>query len=276
MQTGNFIYVYKGDAPGEKAVIMAGVHGDEVGGIYAFYWLRDVFLPQNPIKKGSLTLILANLKAAELNRRFADTDMNRVFDREAGDEYEVRRVGEIRKALQGCRYMLDLHSTSRPSVPMTCSESTPEHMRICKVMPVKYMVTNWEGRIVGTSSDSLVDGIGGAGVTLECGQHLSPEAKEVAKRGATNFLKVLGMINGEIETEEKPVEICLFETFYPESEHFEFLVKPESFTEIKKGEIYAKDGHKNYIADEDCLLVMPNKIIKKGIEAGYLGRVVQQ
>jgi succinylglutamate desuccinylase len=271
----DFIYTYDSGKPGENLVIMSGIHGDEVGGIYAFYWLRDIFLPKNPILKGKLTLILANLRAAELNKRCADTDMNRVFDREKGDEYEVRRVQAVKKAILGADFVLDLHSTSRPSLPMTCSENSDKHLKICLVMPVKYMITNWEGRVIGMTSDGFADKNGGCGVTLECGQHLSPDAKETAKKGALNFLKINGLIDGKPEIDAEPTEIYLFETFYPVSENFTFTVQAESFTEVKKGEIYGKDGNKVYTAQEDCVLVMPNKIIKPGTEAGYLGRIIR-
>lgn len=81
---------------------VGGTHGNELTGVYTIPWLHD----QKWFKQSSLKLntLIANPKAIELGRRYADFDLNRAFSKKllSSQEtscYEYQRAREINELL---------------------------------------------------------------------------------------------------------------------------------------------------------------------------------
>ena len=69
-------YVFDSGEPGPVVVLEAGVHGDEVAGVYAL----EEILPKIKVYSGKLIILpRMNPPALQINRRYYNTDMNRVF-----------------------------------------------------------------------------------------------------------------------------------------------------------------------------------------------------
>ncbi len=96
-------------------VVGCMVHGDEVGCLPA---VLDFFksLPQqtHPFL-GKITIFIGNLPAAQLNKRFVENDLNRVFIDSAPPSTERIRAQEIAPLLKSADLFIDLHQTIEPT-----------------------------------------------------------------------------------------------------------------------------------------------------------------
>src|SRR4029078_7027305 len=74
-----------GSSAGPRAVIFAGVHGDEVSGIHAIdKLLFDFFGGERTLTRGHLTLARGNAQAIAEERRYVRYNLNRMYK----DEYD--------------------------------------------------------------------------------------------------------------------------------------------------------------------------------------------
>lgn len=273
------ITIYDSQKKGPTIVIMGGVHGNEVCGVEAIHWLRNDFFIKTPIVQGRCITIIANEHAIQNAVRYVKKDMNRIFSKKtlnlAEDSYEYTRAREIISFLEEADYMLDIHSTSSPSVPMTCNANTDRHIALAKTLPVNFITTGWTGSTTGIASDECVDNSGGIGITVECGEHSSKKALQTAKDCIVTFLRTLKVLGDtkEFTTDSLPEHVTLVKTIYANTDHFNFtLPLVESFVLVSKHQLFAKDGEKMIYADDDYYLVQPAKNIKKGDEACYLAK----
>jgi uncharacterized protein len=104
-------HVFDSGEPGPVVMLEAGVHGDEVAGVYAL----DEIIPKIKVYSGKLLILpRMNPPALRINRRYYNTDMNRVFPGlQAGPTYEYHLAWEIYHLLQkeGVQYALTLHES---------------------------------------------------------------------------------------------------------------------------------------------------------------------
>lgn len=117
---------YPGPAPDTICIGEAGarphlvlsilIHGDEVGPVPAALDFMEQLQPRESAFKGRVTLVLGNRRAALLNRRFTEQDLNRVFLAEAPDSFEKNRAAELMPVVRDADLMLDFHQTIQPSV----------------------------------------------------------------------------------------------------------------------------------------------------------------
>jgi succinylglutamate desuccinylase/GNAT superfamily N-acetyltransferase len=118
---------YIGSRLFDRVTIIGGTHGNERIGIELVrQWAADPSL----VARRTLTVqaLISNERAASLNRRYIDTDLNRQFLGDAfssekpRDSYEEQRAaelnqmlgpkGEINSANRGTDFVIDLHSSS--------------------------------------------------------------------------------------------------------------------------------------------------------------------
>jgi succinylglutamate desuccinylase len=103
---------HAGRKHGHHVVISAMIHGDEVGTLPAVVRLVEAARAGTWDPGGPLTMILGNVEAGRLNRRFIDFDLNRawVFSIERHG-HEPARARELRPILDRADLLLDLHQT---------------------------------------------------------------------------------------------------------------------------------------------------------------------
>ncbi len=156
--------------------VMGLTHGNEVAGVSALTdWLRSM-ASQARFPEITVAVILGNVKAARLNQRFCERDLNRSFNRNETGTWEDRRARELEKILQRTSYLVDLHQTILPSVsPFFIFPYKPESYAWAReINPRLPIVTHWG---VPFSADGcctdeyLNDHCGGVGVTIELGQN---------------------------------------------------------------------------------------------------------
>jgi hypothetical protein len=104
-------YVFDSGEPGPRVLLQAGVHGDEVAGIFAL----EEILPRIKVHSGSLIIFpRMNPPAIQINRRYYNMDLNRVFPGlpiPAPYEYSLAReiYGLVKN--QRLEYVVSLHES---------------------------------------------------------------------------------------------------------------------------------------------------------------------
>lgn len=183
------IWHLRGSEPGPRVLVLGGTHGDELTGIQLVRdWLRVIHpnldlleLPSGtydtPGIKGDLFIGFGNPAAILRQLRAASdkSDLNRCFDPEFlagdGDWEDLRRARELWPLLQTIDYLFDVHAVSQPNNdPFVCfGEMTPEHERLCRLIPVTRVITDPhlqlgipEGSTCLPTTDQAVNGFGGS------------------------------------------------------------------------------------------------------------------
>ena len=102
--------------PGAHVVIVGGTHGNEPGGVKAIVQLHRAFRNgEISLKRGKISFLLGNPKAYEKDVRYIDSDLNRIFVKQAPPSVEGKRALEIEAFLRdhdNINALLDLHSVS--------------------------------------------------------------------------------------------------------------------------------------------------------------------
>ena len=273
---------FKGKKEGPTVVVLGGTHGDEQMGA------EIVELLEKEIKaddiNGEIYLFLGNPEACKRNQRFMDTDLNRLFGEEFEklkkmDEKEMnteqKRVMEIAPILEKADYLLDIHSTIKPSVPFVYCEPDEEHFEFARLLGTKYIVSaspDFRPKDLTSSIDNFVDQHGGMGVTYESGWHKDDSTFKIVLNGAKLFLQHIGSYDFGLAKGEKinPEYMLIHAEVVPNTKKFSFSEDFSNFDFVAEGEVIATDGSKKIKAEQDSFIIFPKKNIQAGKVACYL------
>jgi hypothetical protein len=137
--------------------IVACLHGDERLG-------AQVLNKISSISRGMAKLIIANEEAMEMQKRYLEADLNRSFPGKAEGLYEERLACELLYALDGCDYVIDIHTTAAKTEPFVIS--TNKENRLVHYIPLKKVV--YMSPIL-ASGKALIDFVSGASLEYnEC------------------------------------------------------------------------------------------------------------
>lgn len=95
--------------PRHKVTLVCCVHGNEVFGSDVFDYFADRL-----DEFTGLSIILANEKALKENRRFIDSDLNRVFPGNPHGDYENSLASNLLRVIDPSSYVIDIHTTTSP------------------------------------------------------------------------------------------------------------------------------------------------------------------
>ena len=127
--------------PGPVVLLEAGVHGDEVAGVYAL----EEILPKIKVYSGKLIILpRMNPPALQINRRYYNMDMNRIFPGLPNAyPYEYQLAWEIYHMLQkeGVEYALTLHESRNLYSP--CRPKTFGQTLVYGSQPPPPMLWKW-------------------------------------------------------------------------------------------------------------------------------------
>lgn len=269
----------------EPVCIMGSIHGDERIGATVLERLKDA-LREVDIQS-DVYLILGNPEAYRQNVRFVDTDMNRLFSARrnvispARDNVEEKRISEIVPVLAECHYLLDIHSTIKPSVPFVYCEPDSAHKVLAELMGVEYIVSaspDFRPADLITSADNFVDRHGGLGITYESGWHKDAFDIDDVLLKAKLFLQRTGACDFGLDEPEKSAEskhLTIYNHVVPRSTSFAFARDFHNFDTIAAGEIIGDDppGGNAVRAEQDSFIIFPKKDIQQGKIACYLAHV---
>lgn len=280
--------------PGPHVVLNALVHGNEISGAIA---LDALFRLGVRPRRGRLSLVFANTAAyRSFDRqnpyasRFIDEDFNRLWSPEhldgPRDSAELRRARQLRPIYESADLLLDLHSMTADTAPLTLCGRTNRGRDLALGLRYPAWVVADGGHAGGRR---LIDFAGFAetegartAILVECGQHWRAETAVVALESCLRLLLGLEMIDADLAAPrlrpradpQRVVEVT--DAVTAESEHFRFTAPFVGLEVIgRAGTVIGWDGDRSIVTPhENCVLIMPARRVKPGQTAVRLGRIV--
>ncbi|MFC6717871.1 succinylglutamate desuccinylase/aspartoacylase family protein [Natrialbaceae archaeon GCM10025810] len=218
--------------------VVAGIHGDEPGGVRAV----ERLLEQRPAVERPVKLIVANEEALERQVRYVEEDLNRAFPGDPDAEtLEGRLAHELANELEGC-LTFSLHSTQSHAEPFAIVNGVTEMARgIVPQLPVKSMVEAGpfvEGRLF-----TVVDAI-----EVECGLQGSETAAENAYSLTRSFLTAVDALPGDTVCRELPIYQLVDVILKDGADTYEVFV--ENFERVDRGDPFAAADGEPQVASE--------------------------
>lgn len=222
---------YTGLGQGPRVIIMGATHGNEICGTEAIKRvMAELDSGDLRIAAGSVTFVpIVNPLAYQKNERNGDRNLNRnLFPKEDPQDFEDQVANWLCPLLAQHDVLLDLHSFNaahgEPFVmvgpPNNDGELEPfqhaeQERALARRLGVRRFVTGWMAAYgggvkrrsrgnaaeletvlrYGVGTTEYMRTTGGYALTLECGQHVDPQAPEVAYRAIMNTLAFLKLID---------------------------------------------------------------------------------
>jgi len=248
------------DAP-RKLLLTVCIHGNEICGLVAVNeLLQEGFFKHGFDTNTRVTILLGNPRAVMEDKRYIDTNLNRMFILHHCDQkqtmhedepYEQSRLEEIISEMHQCDSYLDIHSTSSPTLPFAIVAPGEKSEALAKKFPVKFILHNVLKVITGTSID-YVKQLNKPGVCVECGQHRSEDTIMVAKETIKAF------ITG-IPADHLPKTVLYVDRSVILKEGFHFRKTATAFDYVDCNELVAEDkaGEIRCPYKQGAFLIMP-------------------
>jgi succinylglutamate desuccinylase len=252
---------------GKAITILAGIHGNEPSGIYAFEkLLRKIASKELILACGTITLVLGNELAIKANKRFIYENLNRVFDNKENSKtnYERNRALELTPVILNSDLVLDLHSTSQPTYPFgICNES---NISLGLDITLPHLVYSYD-----TEFDSFTPStaLGVAfknkinGCIIESGQHVEPSTYESAYKYLVKFLQLNNFIEDDFTTSQELINQVIYRLFGVErllNDTFKYTQSLVNFSWIKQGECIGSYYDRVITVDRSFVVFMPTLV----------------
>lgn len=261
--------------------IIGSLHGNERVGAEVIELLKKEFGDQS-----NLNFLVGNPAAYEEDKRFLDTDLNRLFGK-AFDELKTKevlnreevRALELGAILEKSDYLIDIHCTLKPSLPFVFCENNEGHLELATIFETKYIVSpalDFHPEDLVSSADNFVDRHGGRGFTYETGWYKEPESAKQILRKVKKFLAYVGAVeedqnqNLTVQKISEPWHFLINQSIIAESDQFSFVEDFDNFKLIPKGTKIAVDAGKNVFTDNESHIIFPKSNVRKGQTACYL------
>lgn len=281
------------DEPGPHVVLNALVHGNEISGAIALDALLRLRLKP---RRGRLTFVFANTGAfRQFDRqnpyasRFIDEDFNRIWSPEhldgRRDSAELRRARQLRPVYQSADLLLDLHSMTADTAPLTlCGRTTRGRDLALGLVHPSWVVAD-DGhaggrRLIDFGAFAEPEGARTA-ILVECGQHWRESTATVALESCLRLLRGLEMIDESVGPRLLPRAdpqrlVDVTDVITADSDLFRFTAPFVGLEVIgRAGTTIGWDGDRAiHTPYDDCVLIMPARRVKAGQTAVRLGRIV--
>ena len=299
--------------PGTRLVVLGAVHGDETCGTRAIERVvAELDAGTLTLVAGRVTFVpVTNPLAYAERRRAGDRNLNRRLQPTATPrEYEDHVANWLCPLLAEHEVLLDLHSFRAPGVPFVfvgpadnagplepfaraaCEEALALRLGVDRVVD-GWLATYAAGTArrrelaaafpdadldldpaYGIGTTEYMRSVGGAAVTLECGQHDDPQAAEVGHTAIVNTLAHLGLIDAADPAPAQRIEaLSLCQVIDRTSDADAFARSWRSFDRVGAGErIGTRADGTPVVAPFDGVVVFPNADAQVGQEWFYLAR----
>src|SRR3989338_6695361 len=273
---------FGGVTPGPMVLVVGGTHGDEPMGVQVIHALKEEL--KNQAVVGEIIVMIGNPEAVEKKVRFVDSDLNRFFGNEAALKNkplqarlkEEVRAREIMPLLKKVDYLLDIHSTLKPSIPFLYMENTKKHRKAVEEWSVPYIISpdyNFTNQAFRSCMDNIVDAHGGVGITYETGWNQDNSHFESVLSNVKAFLKQTRAAFHDFKSNElpsAPQSLFIYKELIAQTKKFVFEKDFNNFAFVSKGEVIARDGTQCVSVDQDSYFIFPKMNIKQGKTATYL------
>lgn len=159
--------------PGIDLLLMALVHGNEVGGLLVLNAVCELLASGLVAPAVSVGMVACNVAAARRGVRHVERDLNRCFGRRGTGTAEDRRARELEPLMRSARHVVDLHQTIEPlHTPFFVFDYMPASLRFAHaIFPQLPVVTHAAPRGGdGCTGYEYVHREGGIVVGVELGQ----------------------------------------------------------------------------------------------------------
>ncbi|MBI4994951.1 succinylglutamate desuccinylase/aspartoacylase family protein [Candidatus Peregrinibacteria bacterium] len=263
--------------------IIGSIHGNEKIGALAINKLKKLIKKEEVF--GEIHFIFGNPYAYKKNKRFLRHDMNRLF-KSTGVELgtrpslEQKRAEKIAKILKKTDFMLDIHSTQKPSVPFVYCKLAPRHLAFARIFETEFIVgpaNNAKIPSLSACTDDYVNAHGGIGITYESGWNRDLKILGKVIRKTKEFLGATGVSFLKIKTRAKrnnPIIIELYKEVIPKTNAFSLAKDFKNFDFLQKGGAVARDNEQQIAVKQDSYIIFPKTQFIVGKPACYLGRSV--
>lgn len=301
---------YTASAPGTRLIVLGAVHGNETCGTRAIERaVAEIDAGSLRLVAGQLTFVpVTNPLAYAEHRRAGDRNLNRkLAPTDTPREFEDHVANWLCPLLGHHQVLLDLHSFSAPGVPFVfigprdnAGEIEPFaraalEEALAARLGASRVVDGWlttyaagvahRQRIAAALPDAGLDldprygigtteymrSVGGAALTLECGQHDDPQGPEVGYRAIVATLAHLGLIDAPPVPPQPCIEALHLCEVIDRLHEGDAFVKPwRSFDPVAADETIAHrhDGTPVLAAAAGCI-VFPNPDASVGHEWFY-------
>lgn len=180
-----------GNNDGNTVLFLGGVHGNETAGVGALNKVFRTLELHGEKFQGRAVALIGNLEATRLNQRYIYKDMNRIWNRETLDDLHYgrldvrhteyaelaevyREVKSILDEAKGQVFVIDLHTTSSPTIPFIVTNKSDQSIAFTNEFPMP-VISGLTGFLDGTLL-SYINDLGHVGLAYEAGQHKSTQS----------------------------------------------------------------------------------------------------
>ena len=285
---------------GRLLLVIAGLHGNEKGGIIAAERVLERLHADKPAIDGRLVVIAGNLSALEAGERYVDADLNRMWtpervevdvDATVTESVEQQELlAAIDEQSQGdwdTITLVDLHSTSADAMPF-CIISDTLHNRSFAFDLEMPVILGLEEAIAGTIQEYFGER-GFVTTAVEGGQHDAPEtadrlesvmwlslaaAQLMRRRDIPDYGRHLAHLGDLTHALPRVVEVR-HRHGRVVGDGFEMVPGFENFSPVGEGEVVANDNTGPVRAIERGMLLLPS-YQGLGDDGFFLGRRVKR
>lgn len=259
--------------PGPILGITIFTHGNEPSGLAALWYLRCKFNIEENLKKGSLIIVVNNLRAAqkffrtknnEKKRftRFIDINFNRLpantLKLKNDNRYEIKRAQELQHIWREFDFAIDIHSTSQKSDPMiVCGDQF--NINLIKGFPINTIISNIDKIQIGKPAFAFYGRPTGSIplLVIECGSHTDPASFKRSIASVVALLRNIKMISGKSAVRIKTLKEYSIESsiMFPDNS-YELVKVFKNYEFVPNDAAIASNGHRTIRAPFDCHIFM--------------------
>ena len=246
------------------------VHGDEVGSLPAGLRIIQALTDKTIGFGGRVTFFIGNPEAGLANKRFLESDLNRVFLDNDSQNHESVRARQIMPILDDCDVFIDFHQTIlRTEQPFYIFPWNTDGWAWARALQAaKVWVTRHPGQSFSTGTmcaDEYVRQQAKPGLTIELSEKgFSPTAEDIAYRAIVDALTLCDQIHQGKTTLHSFAKTKPDLTFY-HTIHREAFVDPRltlqpglsNFRAVLKGDSLSSGDTPTLIAPESGMLLFP-------------------
>lgn len=292
---------FTGARPGIRLIVLGAVHGNETCGTRAIERAtRELAAGGFAIAAGSVTFVpVTNRLAYEHGTRGGERNLNRrLAPTSTPRDNEERIANELCPLLARHDVLLDLHSFGSAGAPFVLvgpednqaglqpfAQSAREEA-LARRLGVQRAMDGWldtyaagaarrgDSAAYGVGTTEYMRSVGGCALTLECGQHVDPQAPEVAYRAIRRTLAHLGLVDEPDPPPARSMQGLRLREVVDRAHADDRFERPwSSFDPVARGErIATRHDGTPVLAPFEGFVVFPDEHASPGSEWFYLAQ----
>lgn len=242
----------------KRILVVAVVHGNETGGIESIFELSKWFA-QSISDSVELTLVLGNVPAVILGKRFVDLDLNRSFGMSCGDKAEHILAKRLESLIKDADAVVDIHQTIQPSESgFLIFPYSQRVLEFAEFVADQNAIVTYQGQFSdeGCTLDVYAHNKGKLAFTYEMGQ-VGLHAEQINKSSLL-LKRVVNFFENDQMQIKNNIQCYTFSDFIIKTEPGRRLVDGlKNFTHVLKGQLLAEGGSGPVYADRNVYILFP-------------------